>query len=146
MNPLTDKAVANFRSGLNCAQAVLSAYTEELKIDDQLALSISCAFGGGMGRLQETCGAVTGAFMVIGVYNYRKFNENKDRKEHSYTMVQEFSRQFKERNGSTDCIALLGHDLKTEEGKKHIHDHNLFETVCERCISDSLNILGKIMR
>lgn len=146
MNPLTDKAITNFRSGLNCAQAVLTAYTEELKIDDKLALSLSCAFGGGMGRLQETCGAVTGAYMVIGVYNCRKYSDNKDRKEHSYTMVQEFNGKFREKNGSTDCIDLLGHDMKTEDGKKYIHEHNLFETVCERCISDSLEILGKIMR
>ncbi len=146
MNSLTNKAVANFRSGLNCAQAVLSVYTEEMKIDDKLALSLSCAFGGGMGRLQETCGAVTGAFMVMGVYNCRKFSDNKDRKEHTYTMVQEFSRQFREKNGSTDCIDLLGHDLKTEDGKKYIHDHNLHEKVCEACIADAINLLGKIMK
>ena len=146
MNSLTDKAVANFRSGLNCAQAVISAYTDEMKIDESLALSLSCAFGGGMGRLQETCGVVTGAYMVIGIYNCRKFKENKDRKEYSYAMVQEFSRQFKEKNGSTDCIDLLKHDLKTEEGKKYIHDHNLHEKVCEVCIADAINILGKIMK
>ncbi|MBN1143742.1 MAG: C_GCAxxG_C_C family protein [Bacteroidales bacterium] len=146
MNSLTDKAVTNFRSGLNCAQAVISAYTDEMKIDAGLALSLSCSFGGGMGRMMETCGAVTGSYMVIGVYNCRKFNEDKDRKEHSYSMVQEFSRQFKEKNGSTDCIDLLKHDLKTEEGKKYIHDHNLHEKICEVCIADAINILGKIMR
>lgn len=146
MNSLTDKAVANFRSGLNCAQAVISAYTDEMKIDEGLALSFSCAFGGGMGRLQETCGVVTGSYMVIGVYNCRKYTENGDRKENSYSMVQEFSRQFKEKNGSTDCKDLLGHDLKTEEGKKYIRDHNLHEQVCEVCIADAINILGRIMK
>lgn len=58
--PMTVKAIESFRSGLNCAQAVVTAYADELNFDNNLALSVSCGFGGGMGRLQETCGAVTG--------------------------------------------------------------------------------------
>ncbi len=60
-------AVESFRSGLNCAQSVVAAYADEMSFDRNLALSISCGFGGGMGRLQETCGAATGAFMILGI-------------------------------------------------------------------------------
>jgi C_GCAxxG_C_C family probable redox protein len=65
MEKKEDKAIGLFKSGLNCAQSVLTAYAEELDFDKNLALSISCGFGGGMGRLQETCGAVTGSFTSV---------------------------------------------------------------------------------
>lgn len=72
MKTKAEKAIAYFNSGLNCAQSVFTAYAEEFNIDPELAISISCGFGGGMGRLQETCGAVTGAFMVLGMHNCQK--------------------------------------------------------------------------
>ena len=81
--PIEEKAIESFRSGLNCSQAVVTAYSEQLNYDDKLALSISCGFGGGMGRLQETCGAVTGSFMVLGIYNCNKMREiRKEKKPH----------------------------------------------------------------
>jgi C_GCAxxG_C_C family probable redox protein len=137
---IEEEAILSFKSGLNCAQAVLTAYSEEMNFDKKLALSISCGFGGGMGRLQETCGAVTGSYMVLGVYNCKKVTDNQDRQEKTYAMIQQFSKKFKQINGTTDCIALLKCDLKTEEGHRYAKDNNLFETVCEKCISDSISI------
>ena len=86
-----DKAIQSFRSGFNCAQAVLTTYSDDLDLDNNLAMSISCGFGGGMGRLQETCGAVTGSFIVLGIYNSNRFEDNKDKKEETYSMIQQFS-------------------------------------------------------
>lgn len=140
-----EKTIESFRSGLNCAQTVLSSYSDKLDFDNNLALSIACGFGGGMGRLQETCGAVTGAYMVLGVYNCKKFTDNKERKESTYTMVQKFNNKFKEINGSTDCIVLLKCDLNTEEGHRYAVQNKLFETVCEKCISDSLGIIDQLI-
>jgi len=142
---INEKAIASFKSGLNCAQAVLTAYSDDLNFDNHLALSISCGFGGGMGRLQETCGAVTGSFMVLGIYNCKKFSDNKERKEATYSMIQEFSKIFIQINGTTDCLSLLKCDLKTEEGNRYAKDNNLFGTVCEKCISDSVSIINKLI-
>jgi C_GCAxxG_C_C family probable redox protein len=142
----TDKAITNFRSGLNCAQSVLTAYTDDMHVDNNLAISIACGFGGGMGRLQETCGAVTGAFMVMGIYNCKKYSDNKDRKEKTYTMVQEFSMRFKEIHGTLDCKTLLKCDLKTEEGHQYMKDNRLSEVVCEKCIADSIRILDDLIK
>jgi hypothetical protein len=83
--------------------------------------------------------------MVLGIYNCKKFTDNKDRKEATYTMVQKFSEKFKLINGATDCKALLKCDLKTDEGNRYAKDNNLFETVCEKCISDSLRIIDKLI-
>jgi C_GCAxxG_C_C family probable redox protein len=146
MNSISEKALAGFRSGLNCAQAVIAAYADELTFDNDLAVNIACGFGGGMGRLQETCGAVTGSYMVMGVYNCHKYHENTERKEKTYAMVQEFSRRFKEAYGTSDCIDLLKSDLKTAEGQQYNKDHNLYELVCEKCIRDSIRIIGEVMK
>jgi C_GCAxxG_C_C family probable redox protein len=145
MKPIKERAIESFRSGLNCAQAVVTAYSDELHLDNNLAQSVSCAFGGGMGRLQETCGAVTGSFMVLGIHTCNKITENKVRKEVSYAMVQKFAEKFRELNGSTDCIDLLKCDLKTEEGNRYAKENNLFETVCEKCIADSINIVNELL-
>jgi len=141
-----ETALESFRSGLNCSQAVLKAYCDRLNIDKDLALNISCGFGGGMGRLQETCGAVTGAYMVLSVFNGKKFPDNKDKKEGSYTMIQMFSKRFKSIHGTTDCKSLLNCDLKTEEGQRYAKENRLFETLCEQCISDSINILEDLIQ
>jgi C_GCAxxG_C_C family probable redox protein len=140
-----EKAIETFRSGLNCSQAVLTAYSEKLNYDNDLALSISCGFGGGMGRLQETCGAVTGSFMVLGVNTCKRHTDNKTRKEETYKLVHEFRRKFKQLNGTTDCTDLLQIDLKTEEGNRIAKEKNLFGTVCEKCISDSVRIIEELI-
>lgn len=140
------RAVDYFRNGLNCAQAVLNSYANELSFDADMALSVSCGFGGGMGRLQKTCGAVSGSFMVFGIYNCRKYPDNNDRKEKTYEMVQKFSDKFIAIHGSTDCKSLLNCDLRTEEGRKTARDNNLYEIVCEKCVSDSIRIIEDLMR
>lgn len=146
MESIEEKAIRTFRSGLNCAQAVITAYSEEMKFDNNLALSVSVGFGGGMGRLQKTCGAVTGSFMVLGIHNCKKLSDNKDRKETTYSMIQKFSQEFKLINGTTDCLELLKCDLKTEEGNLFAKENNLFGTVCEKCISDSVRTINKLIR
>jgi len=138
-------AIDLFQSGLNCAQTVVATFVEDLQIDLEFAKSISCAFGAGMGRLQETCGAVTGAYMVIGMHNSKKHSDNAERKSSSYSMVQEFSKKFITLRGSTNCKKLINCDLNTEEGMNHAKENGLFETVCEKCITDSIAILEELM-
>ncbi|MCC8192657.1 MAG: C-GCAxxG-C-C family protein [Ruminococcus sp.] len=103
-----DKARELFLSGYNCAQAVFCAYCDELSIDLDLAQAISSSFGGGMGRMREVCGAVSGALMVLGAkYGYTDKSEPDKKAEH-YKRVQEFAKYFKEENGSIICRELLG--------------------------------------
>jgi C_GCAxxG_C_C family probable redox protein len=145
MKTKEEKAIEGFRSGLNCAQAVLKGYSDTLRFDNEFALNISAGFGGGMGRLQETCGAVTGSYMVLGVYNGMKYTDNKDKKEFTYSMIQKFSDKFISLNGTTNCRALLKCDLRTEEGMQLAHENNLFEEVCEKCIADSFKIIDELI-
>ena len=145
MESKEDKAIQSFRSGANCAQAVLTAYSDDLNLENNLAMSISCGFGGGMGRLQETCGAVTGSFMVLGICNSNRFADNKEKKEETYSMIQKFSKKFQSIHGSIHCSSLLYCDLKTNEGQTYMKENNLSETVCEKCIVTSIGILGELL-
>jgi C_GCAxxG_C_C family probable redox protein len=138
------KAIESFRSGLNCAQAVVTAYSDDLNFDNDLAVRMSVGFGGGMGRLQETCGAATGAFMVLGIHFCSKFKDNKDRKEATYAAIQEFDRKFKSIYGTSDCKTLLNADLKTEEGRMYIKEHKLHDTICEKCIADAIRLVDEL--
>ena len=144
-NDFEIKAIESFRAGLNCAQTVLGAYAEELNIDKDMAISVSCGFGAGMGRLQGTCGAVTGSYMVLGLYNCKKTTDNAVRKAGTYAMVQQFSEKFIEANGSTDCISLLKCDIKTDEAQQKAKEEHLFEMVCEKCITDSIAIINQMI-
>ncbi len=144
MNAKT-KALQLFRSGYNCAQAVVGALAQTHQFDEELALGLSCGFGAGMGRLQETCGAVTGAFMVIGLNSYRKFTDPVARKEHAYPVIREFNRRFTELHRTTCCRELLHCDLLTEEGRQYARNNNLHETVCEKLILDSIQIINELV-
>ena len=142
----SQKAITNFRSGNNCAQAVLTAFSEELEFDNDFASAISCGFGGGMGQLQETCGAATGAFMVLGIYNSRNFADNDNRKDHTNAMIQEFNKRFTGIHKTTSCRLLLGIDMKTVEGRQTMYENELSEFVCEKCISDSIKIIEALIK
>ena len=145
MNTRQEAAVMYFNEGYNCAQSVLAAFTDELGFDKNAGLRISAGFGAGMGRLQETCGAVTGAFMAIGIYTTGKFTDNITRKEKTITMVQDFDRAFKQLHRTSNCAELLGCDLKTEEGQKVYADNNLKETICTKCVINAVSILESLM-
>ena len=136
MKSKEEKAIQSFRAGLNCAQSLMTSYSDELGFDNDLAVRISCGFGGGMGRLQETCGAATGAFMVLGIHYCSKFTDNKDRKEATYSAIQKFADRFKSIHGTLDCKSLLNCDLKTEEGHRYLKENRLSE-------AEILNLQGQ---
>lgn len=97
-----EKAKELFKMGYNCAQSVLGVYCEELGLDFETAMKLSSSFGGGMGRLREVCGAVSGMFMVLGLL----YSTGKNKKE-QYEKVQEIAKKFKDKNGSIICRELL---------------------------------------
>lgn len=132
------------KSGFNCAQAVLSAYAHELGFDEITALKVSGAFGGGMSRMGETCGAVTGALMVLGLKYGQIRAEDKSAKEKTYTLGKEFMEKFRSRNKFLSCKELLGHDVSTPEGLKVIRENDFSET-CNKLIKDSVEIVHDIL-
>lgn len=104
------KAMGCFREGYNCSQSVFLAFTDKMSLDKATAAKLSSSFGGGMGRLREVCGAVSGMFMVAGMlYGYESPGDFQAKTEH-YKRIQNLAGTFKEENGSIVCRELLGMD------------------------------------
>lgn len=97
-----------FGQGYNCAQSVAMAYADVLKMDAESVGRLSIAFGGGFGRQREVCGAVLGGGMVLGAVCHTPITSTHTAKTEVYGVVQLFSEQFKEQNGSIICRELLG--------------------------------------
>lgn len=102
-----ERAEQNFRRGYNCAQSVVLAFGDVTGLDDRTAAMLSSSFGGGMGRLREVCGAVSGALTVLGLVQGCADPDDPDAKKAHYHRVQEFAKRFREKNGSIICRELL---------------------------------------
>lgn len=109
-----EKAMALFEEGYNCAQSVFLAFEDMHGIDKKKAAALSSSFGGGMGRLREVCGTVSGMFMTAGVlYGYDDPKAKEEKAEH-YARIQELAAAFEKENGSIVCRELLGLSVKKE--------------------------------
>ena len=144
MSAKSEQAVERFGKGFNCSQAVLSSYSEQFGLDCEKAFKVATGFGGGM-RMGDTCGAVTGAFMVLGLKYGNTTAEDKKAKAKTYKKVEEYTKRFKARNDSVMCRELLGCDLTTPEGMKEAQDKGLFSSICPRMVREAVEILEEMM-
>jgi len=138
-------ALAQFDKGYTCSQAVFSAYAEDLGLDQETALKIAGPFGGGMGRKAETCGAVTGALMVIGLEYGAIDATDSEAKEKAYALAREFLDRFETRHGSSRCKELLGWDISTPAGHEAAKYRQLFSTLCPKYVANAAEIVGEIL-
>ena len=140
----SEKALELFASGFNCSQAVLTAFAPDFGLDEKLALMLGTQFGGGA-RNAEMCGAVSGALMVLGLKYGHFESENNEQKQRAYAIAVEFTKRFKERNGSIVCRDLLGYDLTKPEDSACIKEKNLFRTICPEMIRSAVEVLEGVM-
>ena len=103
-----EKAVALFKEGYNCSQSVVAAFADQYGFTREQALRMSASFGGGIGRMRETCGAACGLFMLAGLETGAIEGADRDGKARNYAVVQELAEEFKRRNGALKCADLLG--------------------------------------
>ena len=101
------KAAELFLQGYNCAQAITVAFSDVTGLSDPFSAKMASSFGGGMGRMREVCGAVSGMFMVLGaLYGYDNSDAD-DKKKALYKQVQELAEKFRQENGSIVCREIL---------------------------------------
>lgn len=131
-----------FKKGYNCSQSVFLAFSDLYGIDPETALKLSSSFGGGMGRLREVCGAVTGMFMVAGIlYGYSDPKDHAAKTEH-YKRIQHLAREFEEKNHSIICRELLG----LGQGKdSHVPEKRTEEYYKKRPCRDLVEMAAEIM-
>jgi C_GCAxxG_C_C family probable redox protein len=141
----SEKAASCFESGFSCSQAVLISHSEELGLDSDASFKISCAFGGGMAHTGETCGAVTGALMLIGLKYGRCKAGDLAAKDLTYEKAKEFSRRFKEKHGSVKCTELLDFDLSDDEELRKAREAGVFKSICPRLVKESVEIVEELL-
>jgi C_GCAxxG_C_C family probable redox protein len=140
-----DDAVNKFCDGLSCSQAVLSTFGAERGLDTELALKLATGFGGGMGRQGHTCGAVTGAIMVIGLNQGSTSPQEKQKRDDTYQTVKDFMARFEAECGSTVCKELLGCDISSSSGYARARREDLFNTQCPGYVGSAMEILEEIL-
>jgi C_GCAxxG_C_C family probable redox protein len=139
-------AVNKFREGYNCAQSVVFSYSDKLNISKDLALRLANGFGGGMGRKQEVCGAVSGGVLVLGLLYGRGENEDKQKQEYAYAKVGELIDRFEAKYGCVNCRKLLdGCELLTPEGQELFKSKNMIAK-CYGYVDHTVKILDEIAR
>jgi C_GCAxxG_C_C family probable redox protein len=102
------RAVELFKSGYNCSQSVVAAFADLYGFTEEQALRMSASFGGGIGRMRQTCGAACGMFLLAGLDTGAVDAEDRAGKSHNYEVVQQLAERFKAENGSLICAELLG--------------------------------------
>ncbi|UCF04202.1 MAG: C_GCAxxG_C_C family protein [bacterium] len=140
-----ERAVKSFEEDFNCAQSVFSAFAPDLGLERETALRIATGFGGGMARMGSICGAVTGAFMAIGLRHGRTEAGDTEAKERTYALIREFATRFTERHGSIICRELIDCDISTPEGLRDAEDSGVFTEVCPNFVKDAATILDELL-
>ena len=145
MDTKIEQAINLFSRRFNCSQAIMGTYGPLFGIEQKTAFKITSGFGAGMGYLQKTCGAVTGAFMVLGLA-FGKWKEGDDEsKAKTYSLINKFVKEFIKKNESINCLTLLGCDISTQKGLEEARKKGLFETKCKKYVKDAATILEEII-
>lgn len=108
MEERIELAVSLFKEGYNCSQSVVTAFADLYGFTREQALKMSASFGGGIGRMRQTCGAACGLFLLAGLETGCTEGKNREGKENNYKFVQQLAAEFEKRNGSLTCSRLLG--------------------------------------
>ena len=140
----SDKALELFSNNFNCSQAVLTAFAPDFGLDEQLALKLGTSFGGGA-RNGDICGAVSGALLVLGLKYGHYISSDSEKKARAYEIAVEYTKRFKEANGSIVCRDLLGYDLTKPDEMACIKEKGLFGTVCPKMIKSAVEILEGVL-
>lgn len=129
------------QQGANCAQAVLATFAAENGLEEKQALKLAACFGAGIGRMGFTCGAVTGACMVLGLRHGSDMENGMDGRARVYSKVQDFAARFRAKFGRLDCATLTGCDLTTASGRKDFAERGLHAGLCSGLVAGVVEIL-----
>ena len=140
-----EEALSSLKENFNCAQSIFGTYATHHGLDRDRALKISSGFGGGMALSGGTCGAVTGALMVIGLKNGMGSNKDTEAKKKTYQVIKEFTNLFQEKIGSVVCMNILGCDISTPEGLDYFKQNEMLGKKCFQCVKNAAEILEEIL-
>ena len=140
------RAKEYFNQGYNCAQSVALAYADITNLDEEMVAKITASFGGGLGRLREVCGAVSGMAFLASFISPCPSADDADAKKANYALVQEFAEQFRQQNGNIVCRSLLGLDCPKDEPTPSPRTAEYYKKrPCSEYVYDAALIVGKYL-
>ena len=140
------RAKEYFNQGYNCAQSVALAYADITNLDEEMVAKITASFGGGLGRLREVCGAVSGMAFLASFISPCPSADDAEAKKANYALVQEFAEQFRQQNGSIVCRSLLGLDRPKDEPTPSPRTAEYYKKrPCSEYVYDAALIVGKYL-
>jgi C_GCAxxG_C_C family probable redox protein len=140
----TNQTVTCFNEGFSCSQAVFSTYAVELGMERATALRTAGAFGGGIAGRGETCGAVTGALMALGLKYGKSDPGDQAARDKTYALAHEFIERFEAKHGSILCSTLTGCDMTNAAQKQAASESGIFKTLCPELVRTAAQILEEI--
>ena len=140
-----DAAAQCFVDIFLCSQAIFSTYAPELGLDSDRAKKIACCFGSGISYCDQTCGAVTGDLMLIGLKHSKAEQNDNAAKDLSYDLAQQFVTHFKEKHGSIRCTDLIGCDLSDPGELQKAKDEQLFTSICRNLVHSAAEIIEDLL-
>jgi C_GCAxxG_C_C family probable redox protein len=141
---MADKAAACFSSGFSCSQAVFSTFAKSYGMDEQTALRVAGAFGAGMAGRGETCGAVTGAFLALGLKYGKTKPEDNAAREKTYSLAADFVQRFEQQRGSIVCQKLISYDISQPDEYQAAKQAGVFKEICPQLVREAVAILEEI--
>ena len=141
------RAKEYFREGYNCAQSVALAYADITALDEQMVATITASYGGGMGRLREVCGAVSGMAFLASFISPCPTKDNAEAKKANYALVQEFAEAFRKQNRAIVCRTLLGLDRPKDEPTPSARTAEYYKKrPCADLVYDAALIVGNYLQ
>lgn len=142
-----EKALTLFDGEYNCSQSVFAALVAGEELNEDEALKIATAFGGGMAKRQQTCGAVTGALMAMGYFKGKGLNDDVERKNQTYDLANKFFVEFEKLHGSTRCIDLLdGLSMNDQNDYLKLLEKGYFKMNCRHYVKDAVALSQKLIQ
>lgn len=145
MESRVEKAAELFGEGYNCAQSVFMAYADLVGMDEITAKQVSLGLGGGMGRMREVCGAVSGMVLLTGFVSGMKDGADSEGKKNNYRLVQELMKSFEEENGSYICKQLLGLEEKDGPVPEKRTEQYYRKRPCKELVCEAARLLEKMV-
>lgn len=139
-------ALERFSKGYNCAQSVFTVFAEEYGMDADQAWRVSALFGGGIARSGQTCGAVTGALMALGLLKADYQPQDSEAKDRLNRLALKFLESFQQIHQTTDCRELIGHDLRNPNEHHHARESGVFTNRCPLLVETSVVLLEEFLK
>lgn len=145
LSPEARQAVEMFNAGHACSQSVLAAFVDRYNLSRDTALQMSCSLAGGFGGSGLTCGAVTGALLVLGLHAGRIDPTDQAARDRTDSLVQAFLERFRAQHGSLICNELTGIDHADVQARAQAKEDGIFDSVCTKLVEQAAQIVGEII-